>query len=77
MKDEELNKRIGFELRNQRLLHRMTLERVATLLNVSSRNTISYIELGKTSIDVETLIRYCKAVGCDWREVLDKATKED
>lgn len=76
MKDEELNKRIGFELRSARLLKRMTLEQVATALGVSSRNTISYLELGKTAIDVETLIRYCKIVDADWVEVMKRATGE-
>lgn len=76
MKDEELNKRIGFELRSARLLKRMTLEQVATALGVSSRNTISYLELGKTAIDVETLIRYCKIVDADWVDVMKRATGE-
>lgn len=76
MKDEELNKRLGFELRSARLLKRMTLEQVATALGVSSRNTISYLELGKTAIDVETLIRYCKIVDADWVEVMKRATGE-
>ena len=77
MKDNELNKRIGFELRSARLLRRMTLEQVAAALGVSSRNTVSYLELGKTAIDVETLVRYCEIVGADWAEIMRKATGEE
>lgn len=77
MKNNELNEKIGFELRNQRLLKRMTLEQVAEKMGISSRNTISYLELGKTKIDVVTLVEYCDAVGCDWKEVLRKATGEE
>lgn len=36
-----LNEKIGFEMRNQRLLHRMTLEQVADKMGIASKNTIS------------------------------------
>lgn len=55
MKDHELDKKIGFELRSQRLLKRMSLEEVAERMGVSSRNTISYLELGKKSIEMEKI----------------------
>lgn len=76
MKDHELDKKIGFELRSQRLLRRMSLEEVADKMGVSSRNTISYLELGKKSIEVDELIKYCEIVGCDWKEIMLKATGE-
>ena len=76
MKDHELDKRIGFELRSQRLLRRMSLEEVADKMGVSSRNTISYLELGKKSIEVDELIKYCEIVGCDWKEIMLKVTEE-
>ena len=76
MKTHELDKRIGYELRSQRLYRRMSLEEVASKMGVSSRNTVSYLELGKKSIEVEELIRYCEIVGCDWREILLRATDE-
>ena len=69
-----LNEKIGFELRNQRLLKRMTLENVADKMHVKSRNTISRIELGKKDITVEDLINYCDAVGCSWLEILEKVS---
>ncbi len=71
-----LNEKIGFELRNQRQLKRMTLEDVAEKMNVKSRNTISRIELGKKGITVEDLIKYCNAVGCSWIELLYKVNEE-
>ena len=71
-----LNERIGFELRNQRQLKRLTLEDVAERMNVKSRNTISRIELGKKEITVEDLKRYCDAVGCSWIELLYKISEE-
>lgn len=71
-----LNEKIGFELRNQRQLKRLTLEKVAERMNVKSRNTISRIELGKKEITVEDLINYCDAVGCSWIELLQKVSEE-
>lgn len=65
-----LNEKIGFEMRNQRLLKRMTLEEVAAKMNIKSRNTISRMELGKKEITVEDLITFCDAVGCSWIELL-------
>lgn len=69
-----LNERIGFELRSQRLLKRMTLENVAEKMHVKSRNTISRIELGKKDITVEDLVNYCNAIGCSWLDILSKVS---
>lgn len=69
-----LNEKIGFELRNQRLLRRMTIQQVADKLG-KSKNTVSYYELGKIKITINDLVSYCKAVGCDCIEVLKKATR--
>lgn len=76
MNDNTINERIGFEMRSQRLLKRMTLEQVATAMGIASRNTISYWELGKTGITVEDLVKYCEVVGCSYIDVLEAATKE-
>lgn len=70
-----LNERIGFELRNQRLLKRLTIQQVADMLG-KSKNTVSYYELGKINITINDLINYCTAIGCDYIEVLKKATGE-
>lgn len=67
-----LNERIGFEMRSQRLLKRMTLQQVADGMGVSSKNTVSRMELGITMITVEDLVKYCNVVGCSWIEILEK-----
>jgi len=68
-----LNERIGFEMRSQRLLKRLTLEEVASRMDIRSKNTVSRMELGITKITVEDLEKYCDAVGCSWIEILRKA----
>ena len=79
MKSEEMimriNEKIGFEMRNQRLLHRMTLEQVADKMGIGSKNTISRMELGAKNITIEDLVNYCNAVGCSWIELLYKLDK--
>ena len=70
-----LNEKIGFELRSQRLLKRMTIQQVADKLG-KSKNTVYYYELGKINITINDLIDYCEAVGCDYIEILKKAKGE-
>ena len=70
-----LNEKIGFELRSQRLLKRMTIQQVADKLG-KSKNTVSYYELGKINITINDLIDYWEAVGCDYIEILKKANGE-
>lgn len=70
-----LNERIGYELRSQRLLRRMTIQQIANRLG-KSKNTVSYYELGKIKITINDLIDYCNVVGCDYIEVLKKANDE-
>jgi len=72
-----LNERIGFEMRSQRLLKRMTLQQVADGMGVASRNTVSLMELGKTMITVQDLQKYCEVVGCSWIEILQKVGDEN
>ncbi len=72
-----LNERIGFEMRSQRLLKRLTLEEVASRMDIRSKNTVSRMELGITKITVEDLEKYCDAVGCSWIEILRKAEAND
>lgn len=66
-----MDEKIGYELRSQRLLKRMTLEQVAEKMGVT-KNTISYMELGKTRITVDGLKRYCEVVGCSWIDILER-----
>lgn len=70
---DELNKKIGYEMRNQRLLARLTLEEVAHRMGFSSKNTVSRMELGQAKITVSDLKKFCDAVGCSWVEVLENA----
>ena len=70
-----LNEKIGYELRSQRLLKRMTIQQVADILG-KSKNTVSYYELGKTNLTVKDLVDYCSAIGCDYIEILQKAIGE-
>lgn len=70
---DELNKKIGYEMRNQRLLARLTLEEVAHRMGYSSKNTVSRMELGQAKITVSDLKKFCDAVGCSWVEVLKNA----
>lgn len=72
-----LNERIGFEMRSQRLLKRMTLQQVADGMGVASRNTVSLMELGRTMITVQDLQKYCEIVGCSWLEILQKVGDEN
>lgn len=69
-----LNEMVGYEMRTQRLLRRLTLADVARRMGVKSQNTISLMELGRTQISVEVLQKYCDAVGCSWIEVLEKVS---
>ena len=52
-----LNERIGYELRSQRLLRRMTIQQIANRLG-KSKNTVSCYELGKIKITITDLIDY-------------------
>lgn len=72
-----LNEKIGFEMRSQRLLKRMTLQQVADGMGVASRNTVSLMELGRTMITVQDLQKYCEVVGCSWLEILQKVGDEN
>lgn len=68
MKRDEL---IGSEMRTQRLIKRLTLDMVAERLNCS-KNTVSYMELGKKRITIDGLIDYCNIVGCNWLDIIKK-----
>lgn len=69
MKNEELRKAIGFEMRSQRLLKRKSLQEVADHLGLS-KNTVSYYELGKIPVTIDTLNEYCNYLGTDYLTLL-------
>ena len=69
-----LNERIGYEMRTQRMIKRMTQEQVAEKMGYNSKNSISLLEKGVTKITVEDLQKYCDVVGCSWIEILEKVS---
>lgn len=69
-----LNKAIGFQMRIQRNLRELPLDTVAERMGYQSKNTVSYYELGHGDITVDFLLRFCDAVGCDYRKVLEDAS---
>lgn len=69
----DINKRIGSQLRKARKEKGLSLEQVADLMGVKSRNTISIMELGTKHITVEELVNYCEVLGISWIEVLENA----
>ncbi len=71
-----LNEQIGFEMRSQRLLKRMTLAQMADRLGLSSRNTVSTWERGKVQISVTDLKRYCDVLDINYIDILKKASGE-
>lgn len=75
MKSKEVNERIGYEMRTQRLIHRMTLAEMARRMGLKSRNSVSLMELGKTMITVADLKQYCDVLGVDYIEILQKASE--
>ena len=68
---DDINKKIGYEMRTQRLLRRMTLDQVAEKMG-KTKNSISLLELGVTKITVVDLKNFCEAVGCSWVELLER-----
>lgn len=73
---DDLNKKIGYEMRSQRLLARMTLEQVALGMGYKSKNTISRMELGQAQITVQDLISFCEVVGCSWADLLYRVSDD-
>lgn len=59
-----LNEKIGYQMRTERLVRRMTLEDVSKKMGMSASTILRY-ETGKFPIPVEKLQEYCDVVGCD------------
>lgn len=68
-----LNKAIGFQMKINRELKHLNQDVVAERMGYKSKNTVSYYETGRGEITVEFLLEYCKAVGCDYRQILSDA----
>ncbi len=59
-------------MRLHRKQKKMTIQQVADQLG-KAKNTISLLELGKTGIDLETLQKYCAAIGDNWLAIIQEA----
>lgn len=75
MNNKEMNERIGYEMRTQRLIRRMTLAEMAKRMGLKSRNSVSLMELGKTMITVTDLKQYCDVLGIDYIDILKKVSE--
>ena len=60
---------LGANIRRERMRHRMTQEQLAELVELNIR-TVQKIEAGETNILATTLIRFQRALACDWSSLL-------
>jgi transcriptional regulator with XRE-family HTH domain len=61
-------KRIGANIRRERMERRITQERLAELADLNIR-TLQKIEAGQTNILITTAIRLREALGCPWERL--------
>lgn len=69
-----LDKKLGEVLKTIRVDRNLSQQDVADRLS-TSRASISFYELGKRSIDIETLFKLCDIYGVDVNEVLKDIRK--
>lgn len=62
-------KKLGQNLRRQRLARGLTQEKLSELVDLNIR-TLQKIEAGQTNILVTTLIRFQRALGCSCDELV-------
>lgn len=65
-------KRLGANVRRERMSQRMTQEKLAETVGLNPR-TIQKIEAGKVNILVTTLLRIRKALRCGWEDLLSRS----
>jgi len=73
MKNKEIEKELkqfGGNVRQERLLHNLTQEKLAELAQLNVR-TIQKIEAGKTNILITTAKRIQRAIGCSWESLMN------
>lgn len=73
MKNKEIQdqlKRFGKNVRQERMAHKLTQEKLAELTQLNVR-TIQKIEAGQTNILITTAKRIRKAIGCSWEALMD------
>jgi transcriptional regulator with XRE-family HTH domain len=64
-------KSFGDNVRRERVLQRITQERLAEMVALHPR-TIQKIEAGKVNILLTTVIRFQRALRCPWENLLGK-----
>lgn len=70
------NNQIGRWLANQRIKRGLLQAEVGDMLGVT-KTAISYWETGKRTIDAETMINYCIAIGADPQQLVKDVTQGD
>ena len=61
----------GANLRRERMLRKITQEKLAELVDLNIR-TIQKIEAGHVNILLTTVMRLRKAMGCSWDALMEK-----
>jgi transcriptional regulator with XRE-family HTH domain len=64
-------KSFGVNLRRERMVKKITQERLAELVDLNIR-TIQKIEAGHVNILLTTVLRLQKALDCSWDDLLEK-----
>jgi transcriptional regulator with XRE-family HTH domain len=62
-------KAFGTNLRRERMAKKITQEKLAELVDLNIR-TVQKIEAGHVNILLTTVLRFRKALGCSWDELL-------
>lgn len=62
-------KRLGNNIRRERVAKDLTQEKLAELVDLNIR-TVQKIEAGETNILVTTLVRFQKSLKCPWNRLL-------
>ena len=60
---------LGANIRRERMRQKMTQERLAEQVDLHLR-TVQKIEAGETNVLTTTLIRFQRALKCDWSRLL-------
>ncbi|MCM1009826.1 MAG: helix-turn-helix domain-containing protein [Fusobacterium sp.] len=71
MEYQELLNRIGFNIKVERTIKRLTQEKLAELIGVHEKY-IGVIETGKQNVTLKTLYRIADALGVDIVKLLEK-----
>lgn len=67
---------LGNAIKKARLDKGLTLEEVALKIGYKDRGTISNYENANRSISIPILIKICKALGIDYKELLDEVANK-